>query len=190
MSEPLPPNVLDRILAALRKLIVQECPQITYEGIWEYSVTSVNGDDTVNGTPTDSTIPLPSLNNVPVGGLALGGTSTPSIGSAFLVEFLNADGSKYVIVSAAPAVSVANVDATDIVEIGTSDTKQVLLGPGLAPVSRLSAGISLWMQGGKLNGLYTPAHPPGPDITIVDRTLNVMNGIPGIVTSGSEKVLL
>lgn len=134
----LPPNIRDRFLSAIRKLILQECPSLTYAGLWEYAVTSVNSDGSVNGTPTDSTIPLPGLNNVPLGGLAAGGTSVPTVGTNFLVEFGDQDGSKYIVTSVAPTVKDATIDA--FVSVNMGPTAPVNLGPG-APASPATPAV-------------------------------------------------
>ncbi len=137
----LPPSIRDRLLTAIRKIILQECPSLTYAGLWEYVVHSVNDDGSVNGTPTDMAIPLPALNNVPIGALAAGGVSRPSVGSVFLVEFANQHGAKYLLVSAAPVVVTATLDATDSVAVG-----------GVAPVA---------LGSGSPGSPATPAVPGG-----------------------------
>ncbi len=124
----LPPSIRDRLLTAIRKIILQECPSLTYAGLWEYVVHSVNDDGSVNGTPTDMAIPLPGLNDVPIGALAAGGVARPTVGTTFLVEFANQHGAKYMLVSAAPVVETATLDATDTVNMGP--TAPVNLGSG------------------------------------------------------------
>lgn len=137
----LPPNIKDRFLTAIRKLILQECPSLTYAGLWEYAVTSVNSDGSVNGTPTDAAIPLPALNSVPIGALAAGGVSAPTVGTAFLVEFANQHGAKYMLVSAAPVVETSTLDATATVNMGPTAAVNIGSGdPGQPAVPATPAG--------------------------------------------------
>lgn len=136
----LPPNMKDRLLTAIRRIILQENPNLTYAGLWEYTVASTNEDGSVNATATDPTIPLPNMNSIPLASLTDGGVSAPSVGATFLVEFSNLSGCKYAGISASH-VDVATIDATDAVNIGP--TAPVNLGsgsPGMAASPAVPGG--------------------------------------------------
>lgn len=180
----IPPNVKDRMLTAIRKLIAQEFPQINYVGIWEYAVTSVNQDGSVNGSPTNDMIPLPALNNVPMGSLAVGGTSVPTVGLRFLVEFLNEGGAKYLVISCDPTVRSSTIDATDTVTI---DAPAVNLGPSPSKdLARIGDSITVYMPMGLLNGLLDIGD--GTKIAIKDLPMQIVNALPGLITGGTLEV--
>ncbi len=185
-----PPNSNDRILTSLRALILREYPNLSYAGLWEYVVTGQNDDGSLNGQPTDTTIPLPDMNRIPFGALALGGVSNPQIGSRFLVEFGNQDGSKYMVVSVEQARE-STIDASEIVNVGSSDTGEVVMADGSRDVSRNGDGITVWFPTGLLNGtLVSDPNPPGTHIPIVDMPIQLLNPAPGIITGGQTRVRL
>lgn len=187
--DAMPPNLLDRLATAVRELIRIEFPNLTYDGLWEYVVVSVNDDGTIDGAPTDPTIPLPSMARVPIASLACGGTSKPTAGTTFLVEFFNESGTRYAMVGA-DAVDVANVDAKDVVNLGP--TASVNLGPNPAKsVARTGDGITVFLPTGLLNGLLQPDGPgPPPKIPITNLPIQILNPLPGLIVGGNTQVLL
>lgn len=181
----LPGFVMDRILGALRKIIAQEHPNLVYAGAWEYVVTSVNGDGTVNGRPTSPLLPLPTLNGVPCGALASGGVCEPTVGATFVVRFANQDGSRFMFVSASTA-RVATIDATERVEVGASAAEVIIAG-GSSGVSRTGDGLSVLMPPGTLDGELDPGGGGGK-IPIHDLPMQILNPLPGLITGGTTRV--
>ncbi len=185
----LPGFLRDRFLSAIRRVIAAEFPQLAYAGLWEYAVTSVNDDGTINGMPTDATITLPAMNRVPLRALACGGLSEPTVGSRFLVEFGNMDGTKYACVGVDPTVRVATIDATGTVSMGVQAPCN--LGPGEDEIARNGDSITVWFPQGTLAGDLTPegggpvikiptANDPGP--------LQILNPAPGLIVGGTSRV--
>jgi hypothetical protein len=180
-APPVEPNVDDRIAAALRAVIRAEVPELTYGALWEYAVTSVNDDGTINGRAT-APIPLPDLNRVPLGALALGGSSTPAIGSSFLVEFVNQSGALGAVFSCAPKVDVSNVDATQTVNVGAS-ADVVNLGPSPEKdTARVGDSVTCFFPLGVLTGTLGGMPFTGP--------LQITTPASGVVTSGRLEVQL
>lgn len=87
------PTTLDRLLDSFRKIVRAEFPQLTFMGIWEYSVQATDGV-TIDCSPTDTAIPLPSLAKVPMISGLLGELATPVIGKRCVIIFLNGDPTK------------------------------------------------------------------------------------------------
>lgn len=93
MSAPVPPSASDRLLNALRMLIRGEVPQLSFYGIYEYTIQSAGGT-TISCTPADTTQSLPSLANVPIRTSVTGEKVTvpaSAVGSRCLIAFVNAD---------------------------------------------------------------------------------------------------
>lgn len=116
MSQPVEPTTLDRLTNAFNALVRAQSPTSTFSGIYEYSVIAVTGSApsaTVDCNPTDSSIGLPDLSNIPMQSDNIGGTSTPTVGNLCLVMFINADPSRPVIFGCAPNVRDINLQATN-----------------------------------------------------------------------------
>src|ERR1700733_11647894 len=95
------PTSQDRLMQAIRQIIRAEMAQLVYGGgPYEYTVSGVNGDGSVNALPTDPTLTLPAITNVPMRSSTLGGTSKPTPGNRCLVEFVNQDSTRPIIVGA------------------------------------------------------------------------------------------
>lgn len=93
MPQAVAPTISDRLLAAFRALVRAELPQLTFMGVYEYTVTGTDGS-TVDCTPTDTTIPIPALSKVPTRTAVDGFTVTlPNsvVGLRCLVAFVNSD---------------------------------------------------------------------------------------------------
>jgi hypothetical protein len=181
------PLSADRIAATIRALILNEVPELVYAATYEYAVTAVRGDGSVDGTCTDPSAGVPDLNAVPMGALACGGVSTPTVGSLFLVDFLNADGTRYAVVSCA-LVKVATLDASSTVNVGPSASNPVKLGPSpAAKVARVGDQITVYWPPGLLNGTLTP--PSLPPVPIVNLPMQILTPAPALITTGNEQVL-
>jgi hypothetical protein len=188
MSIPLPPTADDRLGWAIRALILEQCPGLTFSATWEYAVTSTNADGTINGEPTDPSSPVPALNNVSWGTLAAGGVSQPAIGARFLVDFLDADGSRYAAVSVDPGVVTATIDAGESIAIGPSAATPILLGPVRAKsTARLGDSVQLYFPVGLLNGTLVTGSGPVPVVAV---PCSIITPVPGVVTSGNGQVTL
>ncbi len=186
MSEP---NALDRILSDVRKIIRAEFPNLTYLGSWEYSVTGVNADGTVNCTAPAGTS-LPNLNNVAVRSGPEGGTSTPTVGNTCTVRFMNADPTRPAIVGNGALVRVATIDATEQVNVGPSAETVVLAG-GSAPVARNADAVAVYFGtfpvGLQITGNFRVGSPTTAGS--FDGTITFVEPAQGLITSGQPRVL-
>lgn len=99
MSATIKPTTADRMLAALRALIRAEFPRLAYLGLYEYVVQAADGL-TVDASPTDTTIPMPSITKIPIYTGLPGTLCTPAIGSKLVVCFLNGDPTRPTIIGA------------------------------------------------------------------------------------------
>ncbi len=97
----------DRIAQYLLDIIRAEFPAATYAGVWEYIVQDTDGS-VVSASPSDTSIPLPDLVDVPLRANPIGGV-TPAVGSTCLVAFINADPTRPIILSTTPGVDVASI---------------------------------------------------------------------------------
>lgn len=188
MSEPTPQ---DRFLAAVRAIIRAELPNLTYLGVWSYTVMGVNGDGTVNAASSDPRAPLPALNNVPIAAGADGSTSVPTVGNECRIEFVNADPTRARVVGNAPTVKVATIDATDTVNVGPSVTDAVRLGSGDAPVARNGDAVAVYFGTPPaqldIQGTFTVGSPT----TAGSFTGKITMSGPacGVIITGAPKVL-
>lgn len=186
---PPEPNILDRLLTAIRQIIRQELPRLSYLGTWEYAVTGVNADHTVNCTSSDASAPLPNLNNVPIRSGPEGGTGTPTAGHFCYVRFVNSDPTRPVIVGNAALVKTATLDATDTVAVGSSVSNAVILAGGNAPVARSGDAVTVYFGASPLAiiGTLTPPLPTVPGTFV--GTLLIPTPATGVITTGQPKVL-
>lgn len=138
MSQPVAPTVSDRLLAAFRALIRAELPQLSFYGMYEYSIQAATSS-TVDCSPTDTTISLPSLTKVPTRfGFLSVSLSAVDVGKKCLIMFINADPSRPVCVSVDADTGIL---AKQIARLG--DPVATPSGPGtIGPVilSRASVG--------------------------------------------------
>lgn len=179
--------MIDRDYSALQALIESELPPLAYMGLWEYGVTSVNADGSVNGEPTTDLVPLPSLNMVPARSLAIGGVGTPKVGTLFLVEFRNIDGRSYGFVSVDAVAQTATVDATDTVSVGPTAANPVALGPASAEVARAGDAAFVYWPVGLLNGTFAPTG--GSPTPLVNFPCQVLTPAPCLICYGNDRVL-
>lgn len=125
MTLPTAPTSADRLLRSLRNVIQNELPTVPFHGIYEFSVQAVHGsapNATVDCSPTDSSIGLPSLSNITMRSSVDGGTSEPTPGHRCLVAFINGDASRPVVVgNDANAVNVS-LDASSTLNLGGSSS--------------------------------------------------------------------
>lgn len=126
---------LNRLIAAIRRIIRSEFPNYTYIGIYEYSIQSAS-EMKVDAVPTDTTLSLPTINNLPLKSSILGEEVTPTPGKLCHVMFLNGSPSRPIVVSCESNNAIVKINAT----------AQVKIAGGVLPAARatdpiLAAGI-------------------------------------------------
>lgn len=162
-------------------------PQSTYCGTYEYTCNGVNGDGTINGSPTDSTVPLPALNNVPLRSSTIGGSSKPTAGNKFLVRFINQDPSRPIVVGCDPLVESVTIDASQTVNIGPSVQQAVVIAGGTAPAARMSDSVAVYFPTTPITIAGTMVIPAPTMVSFTGTLVITANGT-GIITSGQPKV--
>lgn len=94
MSEPISPNVNDRISAAIRAIVIEETAPYRYAGQYEYTITAIHGqkpDQTIDARAADPSVGLPDLNGLKIQREIGGLTGLPEVGFGCRVIFLNRD---------------------------------------------------------------------------------------------------
>lgn len=109
----------DRLLEGFRALVRAEMARSTYAGCFEYSVSAATAT-TFDGRSTATTA-LPDLVGVPTRVGLAGAAFTPAVGSLVLVEFVNGDPTRPVVVSYdAQAPAGMAIDSTGTMTVGAS----------------------------------------------------------------------
>jgi hypothetical protein len=88
-------------MQAIRAIIREELPRLSYIGLFQYNIQAVNGSPpnvTIDALPTDDSLGLPPLSNISCQPDLSGITSIPDDGINCVVAFLNADPTKPVVV--------------------------------------------------------------------------------------------
>lgn len=148
MSAVVQPTAMDRLCAAFRMLVRAELPTLTFLGTYEYAVQDVHGsvpNVTVDCSPTDTTIALPSLTNIAMRSAADGATGEPTKGNLCRVIFLNGDPSKPVITGTDSTVANAQISASGTAEVKAGTIKHVASGTAHlegATLELTGAGVS------------------------------------------------
>jgi hypothetical protein len=191
MSEPIFPSPLDRLMSAIRALIREEYPQYTYTGLYGYTIQSINSSTgTIDAQPTDTTIPLPGLSNIPLSPSLIGDMCLATSGSTCLVEFVNADPTRPVVVSIGATIFTGTIDASQAMTIGPS-ASTVNLGAAAMPISRISDTANVYFPMGTTITIVGVALPPTPGAVsaslqfITDPISNTPLACAGIIGSGS-----
>ena len=91
-----PHGMLDRVLGPLQQVVERQLAPTRYFGRYEYTISNPSGT-TIDGSPTDTTLGLPDVQNVPLTGDSLASYTPPSGGTAH-VQFVNGDPTKPVCV--------------------------------------------------------------------------------------------
>jgi hypothetical protein len=142
---------LDRLLVSIRELIRAEVPSLTFCGLYEYTVSGVNGA-TLACQPVSQTTGLPVLSNVPLQPSILGEVGTPSAGDLCLVQFVNGSPSRPEVISLGPTNAAGTLDASDVLNVGPS-ASSVALGAAQNPGARVTDTVNIYF-------------PPGVTLTI------------------------
>ena len=132
MTQPAIPT-LDRLLTSFRSLTRAQFPQFDFAGTFEYSIQAATSSS-VDCSPTDTTLPLPSLVGIPMRSSLLGDTVTLTPGNRCLVQFVNRDPSRPIIVGADPIPVVSTIDASATMNVGPSSVMVNIAG-GAAPLA-------------------------------------------------------
>jgi hypothetical protein len=191
MSEPVQPSPLDRLLTAIRAIIRAEFPQYTYAGLYSYTIQSINsGTGAIDAEPVDTTVPLPGLSNISLSPSLLGDLALATSGSTCLVEFVNADPTRPVVISIGATNFTGTVDASQQMNIGPS-ASTVNLGAAAMPVARISDTVAVYFPMGTSITIVGVALPPTPGAVsaslqfITDPISNTPLPCAGIIGSGS-----
>jgi hypothetical protein len=113
------PTADDRLLASFRALVRAEFPHLTYAAPYQYAIQVVHGagaSATVDVSPVDTSIVLPTLAQVPLLPI-VGWTCTPSVGSQCVIQFLNSDPTRPVCTSIDGAPGAAAIAAGGMVAV-------------------------------------------------------------------------
>jgi hypothetical protein len=183
VSEPVQPTPLDRLLTAIRLIIRAELPQLTYFGTYEYSIQSSSGS-TVDVSPVDTTISLPSMTAVPLVSSLQGQVVTPNSGLC-RIRFINGDPSQPICVGIVDIPSSSTIGATGQLNIGPSASK-IVFANGTLGIARVGDMITLYIPPGcYVTGMITP--PSGPPIPIT--SMSIVNGFSALISTGSPNVV-
>lgn len=137
MSGPAPTaSPKDRLLQSLRAIIREEFPRLTFFGLYEFIVQASAAGDQASLVPSDATIGLPGLVQVPQRLPGTSATLTP--GSMCLLQFVNGDPARPVVVNHATTPLTVDLDASLSMRIGKS-SPSVALGAAPLPLAT-SAG--------------------------------------------------
>jgi hypothetical protein len=184
MTGPVAPTAADRLLAAVRAIIRAEVPTFTYAGTYEYSVQGSSGT-TVDLSPVDTSISLPSMTGLPVKPSILaevvGGIQA---GQLALVQFVNADPTRPVVVSLEMPSQTATLDATQTTTLGSNSTVSVALAAGTAPIARQGDMITVFLlpSPSMVSGVLAPL---GLNFVGV---VTFVSPATGMITGGNPKV--
>jgi hypothetical protein len=197
MSAVTAPTANDRLLAAIRSLIRAEFPTFDYLGVYEYSIQGVNpSDNSIDCSPTDTTIPLPTVSALPLKTSLVGESVEATVGTLCLVEFVNADPSRPVVVSIGATIFNGTIDASQQVNVAPS-ASSLGLGNASSPIARTSDACVIYFDvSTPLTLTGTVTTPPAVPFGALVGTLTVgpptPPGVPfpcpGIIGSGSTKV--
>jgi hypothetical protein len=185
VTAPPPPNPFDRLLEPLRAIIRNEIARLSYLATWEYSVVGVNGDGTVNATPTDDTAGLPALNNLEVRSDPSGSTGAPTPGNTCLVRFINGDPTRPAVVGNQALVKTVTIDASQTVDIGANVSGAVALAGGNAPIARMGDACTVYFPTGATPVAGVVVLAPGT----FTGTITFTHPAVGVITSGQPKVV-
>jgi hypothetical protein len=172
--------MIDRLLDALRALVREQLPRLTYLGVYEYTVQRAT-ETTVDASPA-STLSLPALTSVSLSPGILAQLVTPAAtGARCRIRFVNGDPMRPICVGVDAAPVDATVDATGTLALGPSAAAVTLAG-GSAPIARDGHAVTILLPPGALVGVLTPpGGAPAPA-----GTLTILSAMTGILVSTSR----
>lgn len=152
----------DRLLGALTQFVASKVAPTRFYGRYAYTISNPTST-TVDASPKDGALGLPSLQNVPLVGDSISSYTPPSGGDCHIM-FLDGQATKPVCVWTAGNASSINLDG------------------GQQPVARLGDQVQCFLPPTlPISGTVTPGGPFTGVITVV-------NPISGVVTGGSTSV--
>lgn len=175
---PIDPSPLDRLWAAFRALVRAELPTLSFLGVYEYSVTDSDGTSstpakTVDCTPTDPALKLPSLTKVPIR-LPFG--VTPPKEALCSVQFMNGDPSRPMVTNFTDPMTLTVFGGGKLPNARQGDMVAVTLYSPTSPAS-----VAVWTA---LAPLFANAGGPCAFVPVPGPPLTVY----GIVSSGIPTV--
>jgi hypothetical protein len=174
MSVAPTPSLFDRLLLSIRQIIRGELVELSYLGVYEYSVVTVTNASTpmgpsclIDATPVDPTVPVPPVSMAPVCPGLLAEAVVASEGMLCRVRFVNGKPSR-------PEV---------IGFIGGVDASGALMGPGGSPAAYVNSSVTvafppLMQVAGTLGGV--------PFVGI----LTITQAAVGVISTGSTKLTI
>jgi hypothetical protein len=154
---------LDRLWSAFRALVRAELPTLSFLGVYEYRVTATDGTastpaTTVDCTPTDPALKLPSLSKVPV---RLPYGVTPPVGALCAVQFMNGDPSKPTVTNFADPMTLMVFAGGTLPNARQGDMVAVAIAnPASASLNVTMAALALQFVSPAGPCTWTPAGPP------------------------------
>lgn len=128
-------SVDDRILEAIRKIVREEFPRLSFVGFFEYAITNVSGDVPnvlIDCSPTDDSIGLPELVEVQCAPSLDGMTTIPTSGLNCVVIFLNGDPTK---------PRIFGVDSLGVNPVARLGDQVTMFLPPLLAIQGTAAGV-------------------------------------------------
>jgi hypothetical protein len=173
----------DRLLGAIRAIIRAELPRLSYLGVYEYVIQRA-GDNVLDAEPA-STLGLPAVRDVPLVSTLLGARATPLVGATCRIRFINGSPTRPVCTGIGSVPSSASVDASGTFRLGPGAVRVTLAG-GSAGVAREGDSVTFFLPSSAVfTGTVTLA---GGGTAPLAGTLAVLNGMSGIIASGSPNV--
>jgi hypothetical protein len=115
----------DRVLGPLQQIVQKELAPAKFFGRYSYTISNPSGT-TIDGSPTDTTLGLPDVQNVPLTGDSLASYTPPSGGVAH-IQFVNGDPTQ-------PVCVYTEADSTN----GPTDITLAPQGSGISGVARVN----------------------------------------------------
>jgi hypothetical protein len=166
MTGPLAPTN-DRIWGPFRALVNLLVQPTRFYGTYEYTITSASST-AVSGTPNDTSLGLPSLNNVELRADSIA-TQTPTTGNLFHVIFVNGDPAKPKCSWTQPTAQSVTIGSTNITLATGSDYVALagLVKGELTKIALALAGAAAPSGGGAVtytNPYTTPGNVAASDV--------------------------
>lgn len=126
---------INRLIAAIRRIVRSEFPNLTFLGIYEYSIQSTDGT-TIDATPVDTSLTLPSISKIILRPSILGEKVKPTVGKTCLIMFVNGSPTRPICISCSAKNDTVEIDAETMVKIAGGGPPAARLGDAI-----LAAGI-------------------------------------------------
>lgn len=195
MAATVAPTLLDRLKLAVRLILREEFPRLTFLGTYGGTVQRCDSDGgTIDVQPTDTSVGLPGITSVPQRFCAL--TAQPQQGQLVLLQFMNGDPTLPMIVGTVPVPANATLDAATHLQLGPSSSTVDVAGGG-APIARkgdlVNAGYLVISALGNVVS-YFPGDVPPSQVNFNAATTaannisgSVISFTGGVIAAGSGK---